>query len=59
VLGWVEGSHGQLKPAQQVPVSPMDYFALTGQDPQVWYCVALMVVGFAAVWLIDTTWGSK
>lgn len=59
VLDWIEGSHGQLKPAQQVPVSPAEYFALTGQDPQVWYCVALMVVGFAAVWLIDTTWGSK
>jgi len=59
VLDWIEGSHGQLKPAQQVPVSPAEYFALTGQDPQVWYCVALMVVGFAAVWLIDATWGSK
>jgi len=58
VLDWVEGSHGQLKPAQQVPVSPTEYFALTGQDPQVWYCVALMVVGFAAVWLIDTRWGN-
>ncbi len=57
VLDWIEGSHGQLKPAQQVPVSPAEYFALTGQDPQVWYCVALMVVGFAAVWVIDTTWG--
>jgi putative membrane protein len=59
VLDWVEGSHGQLKPAQQVPVSPTEYFALTGQDPQVWYCVALMVVGFAAVWLIDARWGDN
>ncbi len=58
VLEWIEGSHGQLKPAQQVPVSPTEYFVLTGQDPQVWYCIALMVVGFAAVWLINTRWGN-
>lgn len=57
VLDWIEGSHGQLKPAQQVPVLPTEYFALTGQDPQVWFCVALMVAGFAAVWLLDTRWG--
>lgn len=58
VLEWIEGSHGQLKPAQQVPVSPTEYFVLTGQDPQVWYCIALMVLGFAAVWLINTRWGN-
>ena len=59
VLERVEGSHGQLKPAHQVPVSPSEYFALTGQDPQLWYCVGLMVLGFAAVWLIDSRWGDK
>jgi putative membrane protein len=59
VLAWVEGSHGQLKPAQQVPVSPTEYFTLTGQDPQLWFCVALMVLGFVAVWLIDTRWGNN
>jgi putative membrane protein len=58
VLDWIEGSHGQLKPAQQVPVSPTEYFVLTGQDPLVWYCIALMVLGFAAVWLINTRWGT-
>lgn len=58
VLEWIEGSHGQLKPAQQVPVSPTEYFVLTGQDPQVWYCIALMILGFAAVWLINTRWGN-
>ena len=58
VLDWVEGSHGQLKPAQQIPVSPSEYLLLTGQDPQVWYCIALMVVGFGAVWLIDSKWGN-
>ncbi len=57
VLDWVQDSHGGLKPAQQVPVSPAEFFALTGQDPAIWLCVALMVLGFAAVWLIDYSWG--
>mgnify|MGYP003381702276 CR=1 FL=1 len=57
VLDWVEDSHGQLKAAQQVPVSPAEYFALTGQEPAVGLCIALTLVGFAAVWLIDYSWG--
>ena len=57
VLDWVQGSHGQLKPAQQVPVSPAEYAALTGQDPVVWLCIALMLLGFAVVWLLDYHWG--
>ena len=57
VLAWVEGSHGQLKPAQQVPVSPTDYQVFSGQDPQVWLCVGLMLVGFILVWFIDSRWG--
>ena len=56
VLEWVEGSHGQLKPAQQFPVSPLDYQIYTGQDPQLWFCLSLMIVGFAVVWLIHTYW---
>ena len=56
VLEWVEGSHGQLKPAQQFPVSPLDYQVYTGQDPQLWFCLSLMIVGFAVVWLIHTYW---
>lgn len=57
VLEWVEGSDGQLKPAQQVPVSPTEYLTMTGQDPQVVLCIALMCAGFAAVWIIDAKWG--
>jgi putative membrane protein len=57
VLDWVQDSHGGLKPAQQVPVSPAEFFALTGQDPAIWLCIALMALGFAAVWLIDYSWG--
>jgi putative membrane protein len=57
VLEWVQGSHGQLKPAQQWPVTPGDYFTVTGQEPQVWFCMVLMVAGLGAVWLIDSKWG--
>lgn len=58
VLAWVEGSHGQLKPAQQMPVLPTDYLVHTGQDPRIWFCVTLVVLGFVAVWWIDTRWGN-
>jgi putative membrane protein len=57
VLVWVEGSHGQLKPGQQVPVSPSEYLVLTGQDAQLALCIALMCLGFATVWFIDAKWG--
>lgn len=57
VLAWVAGSHGQLKPAQQIPVFPSQYLEQTGTDPAVMLCVALMVLGFAVVWLIDVKWG--
>ena len=59
VLAWVEGSHGQLKPAQQVPVLPSQYLEITGQQPAVVLCVALMLVGFIAVWFIDSRWGDN
>lgn len=59
VLDWVEGSHGQLKPAQQVPVSPTEYFVASGQDPQVWLCIGLMLAGFIAVLLIDYRWADR
>jgi len=57
VLDWVEGSHGQLKPAHQIPVLPTQYASVEGQDPTLMLCLVLMVVGFAAVWLIDSKWG--
>jgi putative membrane protein len=56
VLEWVEGSDGQLKPAQQFPVSPLDYQIYTGQEPQLWFCLSLMIAGFAIVWLIHAYW---
>jgi putative membrane protein len=59
VLDWVQGSHGQLKPAQQVPVSPAEFLTLTGQEPAVGLCLALMALGFALVWLIDYSWGEN
>jgi len=59
VLAWVPGSHGQLKPAQQMPVSPAEFLAVTGQEPVVALCLALMASGFVLVWLIDYSWGDK
>lgn len=56
VLAWVEGSHGQLKAAQQVPVSPIEFSVVTGQEPQMGLCVGLMIVGFALVWFIHSRW---
>lgn len=58
VLAWVENSHGQLKLAQQLPVSPMDFQVYTGQEPQLWLCVGLMLLGFGLVWLIHARWGN-
>ncbi len=57
VLSWVEDSHGLLKPARQWPVSPGDFLVATGQEPRVWLCIALMTIGFALVWFVDTRWG--
>jgi putative membrane protein len=57
VLVWVEGSHGQLKPAQQVPVAPTDFQLYSGQEPQLAVCLALMVLGFAVVWWVHSRWG--
>lgn len=53
VLDWVEGSHGQMKPAQQVPVLPWDFAAATGQAPMPLLCLVLAVLGMILVWLID------
>lgn len=57
VLAWVEGSHGQLKPAQQVPVTPAEFELVTGLDPMFGLCLALMVLGVAVVWLVDYSTG--
>ena len=59
VLHWVEGSHGQLKPAQQMPVSPAEFLTVSGNDPQVLLCVLLMSLGFVAVWFLDSRWGGE
>ncbi|WP_206613426.1 DUF368 domain-containing protein [Parahaliea mediterranea] len=55
-LDWAPGSHGELRPVQQVPVLPGRYLQLTGDDPQLWLCLALALAGGLAVWLIDTRW---
>ncbi|MCB1846524.1 MAG: DUF368 domain-containing protein, partial [Halieaceae bacterium] len=53
VLDWVEGSHGQLKPAQQLPVPPWEFAAITDQDPMLGLCLGLALLGIVLVWLID------
>ena len=57
VLEWIVDRHGDLKPAQQLPVSPAEYLTVTGQDPQVLLCAVMMLVGFLGVWMIDARWG--
>ena len=49
--------HGDVKPVQQLPVFPDQFESITGQDPQVVLCLALMAIGFTLVWLIDRRWG--
>jgi putative membrane protein len=58
VLAWVEGSHGQLKPAQQLPVTPADFQVYSGQEPRLAACLALMVLGFVVVWWVHVRWGN-
>lgn len=58
VLSWVEGSHGQLKPVQQMPVTPVQFEMYSGAEPQVLLCGALAVLGFAVVWGVHRRWGS-
>jgi len=58
VLEWLVDRHGELKPAQQLPVSPAEFHVASGADPQVALCVTLMVLGFMLVWIIESRWGS-
>lgn len=57
VLAWVTGSHGQLKPAQQWPVSPTEYLARTGEEPMILLCVVTALIGFLLIWWVDHHWG--
>lgn len=47
-LSFYQGSHGP-KPLEQANVLPVNYEALTGQEPFTLLCVALMVLGFVLV----------
>ncbi len=58
VMDWVVDRHGELKPAQQLPVLPPEYHTVSGADPQVALCISLMVTGFVLVWAIEARWGS-
>lgn len=58
VLDWTQGSDGALKPTQQLPVSPAEFQVATGLEPETGLCLAMMVLGFALVALIDLRWGN-
>ena len=45
VLAWIPGRDGQMKVAQQLPVTPADFQVYTGQDPRLLLCLALPVSG--------------
>jgi putative membrane protein len=57
VLAWIPGRDGEMKVAQQLPVTPADFQVYTGQDPQLLSCLVLMLTGFAIVWLVHARWG--
>ena len=57
VLEWVTGSHGQLKPAQQWPVSPTEYLAHTGEEPMLLVCMMTALIGFFLIWWVEHHWG--
>ncbi len=59
VLDWVAGRNGELKPVQQLPVTPAEFHAFTGQEPQLGLCIALMLGGFLIVWFIHWRWGNS
>ena len=57
VLDWTVSSSGEPRPAQQVPVLPVDYLVATGNDPRVALCLLVMFLGFVCVWFVDWRWG--
>jgi putative membrane protein len=57
VLSWIVSSSGHLKPAQQLPVSPIEYLVRTGNDPMLLQCVVLAVLGACLIWYVDRRWG--
>jgi putative membrane protein len=58
-LDWVTDSHGVPRPSQQWPVLPAEYQALTGTEPQLWFCFALMLAGIALVWVLHFRAGRR
>lgn len=57
VLSWIEDRHGAMKAVQQWPVTPSGFQVYSGQDPQLWLCVALMAAGFVLVLVIHALSG--
>lgn len=49
VISYYSGSSGKQKPLEQVNVSPERFAEISGQDPQLLFCVVLALLGVALV----------
>lgn len=50
-------SHGEQIPLVQINLTPHNFYVATGQDPQLWICLGLMVVGVVLV--LGLEWAAK
>lgn len=58
VLSSVIDRHGELRPVHQLPVSPQTFEA-AGGDARLFLCLALVIVGIALVWLLESRYGQQ
>jgi putative membrane protein len=59
VLEYYTDRHGKLKPIVETNVWPTQYLELTGKEPVLAACIALCIVGFAVVYLIEKAASQK
>lgn len=59
VLAYYTDRHGKLKPIVESNVLPTQYLELTGKEPMLAACIALCLVGFAVVYLIEKAASQK
>lgn len=59
VLEYYTDRHGKLKPIVESNVLPTQYLELTGKEPMLAACIALCLVGFAVVYLIEKAASQK
>lgn len=59
VLEYYTDRHGKLKPIVEANVLPTQYAELTGKEPMLAACIALCLIGFATVYLIERAASEK